>query len=100
MFGWITNLVGSVGGWLGSGIANLVDVVFGGIATIFAAIINAADGLWDVLDALWDFAMGFREDILALLTTFFPFVPVEVSAVLSMGIVAVVIAGIVKKART
>lgn len=99
MLGWINGIVSSVGEWFGSGASAFADWLLGGLADIVTAVINAASGFWDVLDALLDFALGFREDILALLTTFFPFVPVEVSTVISLGLLAVIIAGIVKKRR-
>lgn len=99
MFGWIKGIVGSIGGWLGDGVASFMDWLLGGLADVLTAIINAAGGFWDVLDAIWDFALGFREDILALLTTFFPFVPAEVATVISLGLLAVIIAGVVKKRR-
>ena len=99
MFGWIKGMASSIGEWFGSGAASFADWLLGGLADVLTAIIDAAGGFWDVLDAIWDFALGFREDILALLTIFFPFVPAKVATVISLGLLAVIIAGIVKKRR-
>lgn len=99
MTGWIQSVVSSIGNWLGSGIASFAVWLLGGIADIAAAVIDAAGGFWDVLEGIWQFAMGFRGDILALFSTVLPFVPEEVSAVIGLGLLAVLIAGIVKKRR-
>lgn len=99
MLGWIKVIVGSISGWLGDGVASFMDWLLGGLADVLTAVINAAGGFWDVLDAIWSFALGFREDILSLLTIFFPFVPEAVAAVISLGLLAILIAGIVKKRR-
>ena len=99
MFGWIKGVAGSIGEWLGDGVANFADWLLGGLAEIATAVIDAAGGFWDVLEGIWQFAMGFRGDVLALFSTFFPFVPEEVSAVISLGLLAVLIAGIVKRRR-
>lgn len=99
MFGWIKDTAGSIAGWLGDGVGSLFDWLLGGIATIFTAIVDAANGFWEVLDSLWDFAVGFKDSIFSLLTAFFPFLPEPVLSAVSLGLLAVLLAGIVKKVR-
>ena len=99
MFGWIKGAVSSIGEWLGDGVASFADWLLGGIAEIVTAVIDASGGFWDVLEGIWRFAVGFRGDVMALFSTFFPFVPEEVSTVIGFGLLAVLIAGIVKKRR-
>lgn len=99
MLDWIKNTVGNIIGWTGEGIGKVFGLFFDGIATIVTKVVDAAGGFWDVLDAIWDFAVGFVQSILNLFSAFFPFVPAPVSAVIGMGLTAVVIAGFVKKAR-
>lgn len=99
MFGWIKSAVNSIAGWLGDGIGSLFDWLLGGIATIFTAIVDGANALWDVFDSLWNFAVGFVTNINDLFTMFFPFIPAPVMTVISLGLMCVVIAGIVKKVR-
>lgn len=96
---WITGVVNDVGTWLGDGVASFFDWLLGGVAAVFTKIIDAADGFWDVLDSIWNFAVGFKDSIFSLFTTLFPFVPAPVLSVISLGLFAVLIAGIVKKAR-
>lgn len=99
MLSWISNAVSSIGSWLGSGIASLFDWLLGGIAAIFTRIVEAANGFWDVLESLWDFAVGFKDSIFGLFSAYFPFVPEPVMTVISLGLLSVLIAGIVKKVR-
>lgn len=99
MFGWIKDTVGSIGSWLGDGAGSLFDWLLGGVAVIFTKLVDAANGFWDVLDSLWDFAVGFKDSLFGLFSAFFPFVPEPVMAVVSLGLLAVLLAGIVKKVR-
>jgi len=99
MLGWLEGAVSGIFSWLGSGLGSFFKWLLDGIVTIFTKVINAADGFWDVLDALWGFAIGFKDDLLILFTTFFPFVPVEVVTVISLGLIAVLVAGFVRRGR-
>ena len=99
MFSWIKSAVGSITGWLGGGIGEFFDWLLGGIATIFTKIIDAANGFWSVLDSLWNFAVGFKDNLFGLFTAFFPFVPAPVSTVIALGLLSVLLAGLVKKVR-
>lgn len=99
MFSWIQNAVGSIAGWLGDGIGSFFDWLFGGILSIFTKIVDAANSFWDVLDSLWEFAVGFKDSVFGLLSAFFPFIPEPVMTVISLGLLAVLIAAIVRKVR-
>lgn len=99
MLDWITGAVGDIASWIGNGIGSFFDWLLGGIATIFTKLINAACGFWDVLDALWNFAIGFKDSIFGLFAAFFPFIPEPVMTAISLGLLAVLLAGIVKKVR-
>lgn len=99
MLSWIKTSVSSIVGWLGSGIGSLFEWLLGGVATIFTKIFQAATGFWSVLDSLWDFAVGFKDDLLGLFSAFFPFVPAPVSTMLALGLLSVLLAGIVRKVR-
>lgn len=99
MFSWIKNAVANIGSWLGDGIGSFFGWLFGGIGTLLTKIIDAADGLWDVLDALWNLLTGLKDTIFSLFTTFFPFVPAPVSALISVALFVVLIAGLIKLGR-
>lgn len=99
MLGWLESAVSGIFSWLGNGLGSFFKWLLDGVVTIFTKVINAADGFLDVLDALWGFAIGFKDDLLILFTTFFPFVPAEVVTVISLGLIAVLIAGFVKKGK-
>lgn len=99
MLEWIANAVGSFTGWLGDGVGAALDWLLGGLAEMFTLIFDAAGGLWDALESLWGLGMTFIDSLLSLVTNFFPFVPAPVVAVLSGGLIAVIIIGFVKKVR-
>lgn len=99
MSGWLSNTIKSVGSWMGSGVASLFKWLLGGLISVVTKIIDAANGFWDVLESLWNFAVGFKDSVFGLFTSFFPFVPEPVMAVIGFGLLAVLIAGIVKIGR-
>ena len=99
MLNWIKNVVGSIAVLMGDGVAWLFDLLLGGLATVVTKVVDAAGGFWDVLDAIWDFAVGFKDSVFSLFTTLFPFIPEPVAATIALGLLAVLIAGIVKKRR-
>lgn len=99
MLTWIQNAVGSIAGWMGDGVASLFDWLLGGLASVITKVVEAAGGFFDVLDAIWGFAVGFMDSVLALFTTLFPFVPEPVASTIGLGLLAALIAGIVKKRR-
>ena len=97
MLDWIGGAVSDIAGWLGDGIGSFFDWLLGGIITIFTKIVDAFNGFWDVLDSLWNFAVGFKDSLFGLLSAFFPFIPEPVMAGISLGLLAALLAGIVKK---
>lgn len=99
MFNWINNAVSSIGSWLGSGVGSVFKWLFSGIETILTKVIQAADSLWGLLDAIWDFAVGLIRPVMHLFAVFFPFLPAEVTTVISMALLAAAIAGIYKRVR-
>lgn len=99
MDNWLTQAVGNIGSWLGSGLSSFFNWLLGGIITVVTMIIDAASGFWDVLEAIWDFAISFKDSIFDLIGAFFPFIPEPVMTVLSLGLLAILIAGIVRKVR-
>lgn len=99
MLDWIKNSVGNITGWMGEGIGKLFGWLFDGLGVIVTKAVDAAGGFFDVLDAIWDFAVGFKDSVFSLFTTLFPFVPEPVAATIALGLLAVLIAGIVKKRR-
>lgn len=99
MGNWLAESVGSIAGWLGSGVSSFFDWLLGGIITVVTMIVDAAGGFWDVLEAIWDFALSFMHSLLGLVGVFFPFIPEPVMSVLSLGFLAILIAGIVRKVR-
>ena len=99
MLNWISNAVGSIGNWLGSGVSSLFKWLFTGIAAILTKVVQAMDSLWSLLDAIWDFAVGLIQSVMRLFGLFFPFLPAEVTAVISMALLAAAIAGIYKRVR-
>lgn len=99
MLTWINNAVSSIGSWLGSGAGSVFKWLFSGIATILTKVINAADSLWGLLDAIWNFGVGLVNSVMRLFSAFFPFLPPEVTTVISMALLASAIAGIYKRVR-
>lgn len=96
MFSWLKNVGLHITDWLGDGLGSFFNWIFGGIAEVLTKVIDAAGGLWDLLDAIWGLFVGFKDLILELLFLFFPFIPAEVAAVISWGMFAGVIFGVVK----
>ena len=97
MFGWMQDAAGSIAGWLGEGVASFFEWLFGGLLTIVTKVVNACNNVFDVLDSLWNFAIGLKDNLFGLIGAFFPFVPEAVMTVISLGLLAILLAGIVKK---
>ena len=96
MLSWIGNAVSSIASWLGGGISKFFSWLLGGINTVLSKLVEASRVFWDLLDAIWDFLVGFKDSLLSL---FFPWIPAEVTAALSLALLAVVIAGVYKRVR-
>ena len=96
MFSWVENVGQQFAGWLGSGLGSFFQWIFNGVAEILTKLIDAADGIWGLFDAVWDLFVGFKDLILELLVLFFPFIPPEVMAVISWGMFAGAVFGVIK----
>ena len=94
---WLSGVSTGFTGWLGGGISSLLSWLFRGLVTVLTKVINAAQGFWDILESIWNFAIGFIELIFRLLCICFPFIPPAVLSVIYLGLIAVLIAGIIKK---
>ena len=99
MSNWLESATGSIGSWLGNGIGSFVKWLFGGLITVLEKVIEAADSFWDVLTSIWNFGVGFITNIFDLFSAFFPFVPAPVMIVINLGLLAVLIAGIIKRKK-
>ena len=84
---------------LGEGLASLLSWLFSGLISVVTKALSAAGGVFDLLDALLGFFVGIKDSLLGLVPVFFPWIPSEVLTVISLGLFAVLLAGIVKKVR-
>lgn len=82
---------------LGEGLGSILSWLFSGLISVLTKVLSAAGGIFDVLDALWGFFVSIKDSILGLIPAFFPWIPADVSMVLSLGLFAILLAGIVKK---
>ena len=99
MFDWLEKIGVHFTNWLGSGFASFFKWLFGGLTEIVTKVIDAAGGIWDLLDSILGLLFGFKDLIYDLLLVYFPFIPAPVSAVIAMGLMAGVILGVVKLLR-
>lgn len=99
MFEWIGNAVSKFTGWLGSGAASAIEWILGGLADMITIIINAANGIWSVFEALWSLGSSFVGALASMFRLVFPFAPEPVANVITAGLIAVLIIGIVKVVR-
>lgn len=84
---------------LASGLQSILSWLFSGLISVVTKVIRALDGVFGVLDSLWDFFVSIKDAALGLMTAFFPWIPIEVMTVISLGFLAVLLAGIIKKVR-
>ena len=97
MLNWIANSASDIAGWVGEGFAALIKWLLGGLVDMFTLIVDAVDGIWAVLESIWNLATGVVDSVLSAFRVLYPFVPEPVANVISAGLIVVVIAGIVKK---
>lgn len=97
MLNWIANTASDIAGWVGEGFASLIKWLLGGLVDMFTLIVDAVDGIWAVLESIWNLATGVVDSVLSAFRVLYPFVPEPVANVISAGLIVVVIAGIVKK---
>ena len=79
MLSWIGNAVSSIASWLGGGISKFFSWLLGGINTVLSKLVEASRVFWDLLDAIWDFLVGFKDSLLSLFSAWFPWIPAAVN---------------------
>ena len=99
MFKWLGDAISSVGSFLGDGAASLLSWLFSGLISVLTKVVRAGEGLWDVVEAIFGFFLSVIDAITGLIPAVFPFVPEEVAAVITAGLFAVLIAGIIKRKK-
>ena len=99
MLSWISNAVGSISSWLGSGVSSFFHWLLSGLETVLIKVIDASSSFWSLLDSIWDFGIGLVRSVGDLMTVFLPFLPSEVTSVISLALLAVAIAGIYKRVK-
>ena len=99
MLNWLGNAVGNFVGWVGGGFASFLEWLLGGLVELVAIVADAAGGLWGLFDALWNLGSSFVGSLFSVFGVLFSFMPEPVAAVFSAGLIAVLIAGIVRAVR-
>ncbi|MEA4934755.1 MAG: hypothetical protein VB071_14400 [Lawsonibacter sp.] len=99
MFKWIGDALSGAVSVIGEGLSKVLSWLISGLLSVISKILSAFGGIFDLLDALWGFFVGIKDAILNLLSAFFPWIPPEVVTVISLGLFAVLLAGIIKKVR-
>lgn len=97
MLTWLGDAIAGVAAAFGDGVGSLLSWLLSGLIGVITRVINAAGGIFDLLDALFGFFVSIKDTVLGLLGVFFPFIPSEVLSVIGFGLFAVLLAGIVKK---
>lgn len=92
---WLGNAISAIG----SGIGSLISWLFSGLISVVSKVIRAVGGIFDLLDAVFDFFFGLKDTVVDLVGVLFPWIPSDVLAAISLGILSIVLAGIVKKVR-
>lgn len=99
MLDWLGSALGNAASALGEGVVSILSWLLSGLISVVTKILDAAGGIFDLLDALWGFFVSIKDSLLGLLPAFFPWIPAEVLTVISLGFFAILLAGIVKKVR-
>ena len=99
MLDWLGSALQGAVSFLGEGIVSILSWLLSGMISVLTRVLNAASGIFDLLDALWGFFVSIKDALLGLIPAFFPWIPPEVSTVISLGLFAILLAGIVKKVR-
>lgn len=99
MLNWISDVVSDFTGWVGEGVAAVVEWLLGGLADMFTLIVDSVDGIWSVFESLWNLGSSFVGALFNLFGLLFPWFPAPVANAISAGLIAVLIAGVVKKVR-
>lgn len=99
MLSWIGNALKGAVSWLGEGIVSILSWLLSGVLSVLSRFLRAAGGIFDLLDAIWNFFVGIKDSIVNMVSVFFPWIPAEVLTVITLGLFAVLLAGIVKRVR-
>ncbi len=92
---WLGDAIGAIG----SGIGSLLSWLFSGVISVVSRVIRAVGGIFDLLDAVFNFFFGLKDTALNLLGVLFPWIPADVMGVISKGLMAILLAGIIRKVR-
>lgn len=99
LLGWLGDALKGAISFLGEGVVSILSWLLSGVLSVLTKVLNAAGGIFDLLDAIWGFFVSIKDSILGLLPAFFPWIPAEVMTVITLGLFAVLLAGIVKRVR-
>lgn len=99
MLNWIGDALKGAASFLGEGLVSILSWLLSGVLSVLSKALQAVGGIFDLLDALWGFFVGIKDSFLGLIPALFPWIPPEVVTVISLGLFAVLLAGIVKKVR-
>lgn len=99
MLSWIGDALKSAASWLGQGLSSILSWLLSGVISVLSKVLAASDGIFDLLDSLFGFFISIKDAIVSLLLVVFPWVPPEVMTVITLGLFAVLLAGIVKQVR-
>lgn len=99
MFKWIGNAIKGVASAVGDGIASILSWLLSGLLSVLSKILRAFGGAFGLLDAIWDFFVEIKDTFIDLLAAFFPWIPEDVLTVLTLGLVAVLLAGVIRAIR-
>lgn len=99
MLSWIGNALKGAVSWFGEGFVSILSWLLSGVLSVLSRVLRAFMGIFDLLDAIWNFFVSIKDALLNMVSIFFPWVPAEVLTVITLGLFAVLVAGIVKKVR-
>ena len=99
MLNWLGDALKGAVSFLGEGVVSILSWLLSGVISVISKILEAGGGIFDVLDALFGFFVSIKDSVLGLIPAFLPWIPAEVVTVISLGLFAVLLAGIVKQVR-
>lgn len=99
MLDWLGTAIQDVGSWLGSGVMSILSWLLSGVISVVSKILGAFGGVFELLDSIWNFFVSIKDATLGLLPALFPWIPADVMNVISLGLFAILLAGIVKRVR-
>lgn len=97
MLDWLGSAIQDVGSLFGSGVMSILSWLLSGVLSIATKVLRAAGGIFGLLDAVWNFFVSIKDSILGLLPALFPWIPEDVMTVISLGLLAILLAAFVKR---